>query len=994
MRQRIVRVLAMGALISVSLAPLAVAGATPANTTAADTQAGSGSPAPTSPTPPPTSGTREAWDEALKSLPHADAGPVPSGATADAAPSAPAATATISVSPADNLVRGQLVSVTGSGFGTGGVVLIQCPAGVTPAYRCGYNTALFVTPDASGAITAGFTVHRFIRGLTGRVDCATAPDACDLVAADEGAAVLARHALAFDPTAPVAQPLIAVTPSTGLLAGQAVTVTGTGFLAGDFILIHECATIDPHCSGAAAFATVDNNGAFSTQLTVRLRVRDGSGAATHCLAVDCIVRAESNLDLEYLADAPILFDPTQPVPPPPAITVTPSTGLLHDQSVTISGTSFDAGGFVQISECASDAATGSYCGDYLTGLQVDTTGAFTTTASVSRLVTSFTTNVPTLVDCATEPCTVHAVGFSNDESLQLVANAPISFDDTVPPPPLPVVTVTPSTNLPYRAQVAVHGTGFGPNESVYAVFCVESAQAGGCGYTYADGSADASGTVDFTHNVKRRLYTGGVNPVDCIDVGTECSVTVNGQRQYERTQVAVTFDPNAPIPPPPAVTVTPDHDLGYRQGVSITGSGFTPGAVAVQQCGRVSGGGGSFDTCPRYTQLQADATGAISGTVDVRRILAAGPDFSIDCATSAQPCTLRIGFGDPDESAVMPLGFDPNSQPPPPPVLTITPSTHLRDGQDVTVSGTGFTAGALLGMAPCKSGVIQIADACDIGRASVVTTDANGAFSTTRMAIGMIGTADGLVDCTAAAHTCSFAVANAADLSEFAIAPMSFDTPALAVHSATVTEGTGAPTEAHVMVELSEPNLMPITVEWHAMPGTAGTDDYVQQHGHVVIPAGATEAMIHVEIVGDALDEPTERFTVEVMDAPGAHITDGIATVKIRDDDPAPSVSIADGRGREARGWARAEVLLSAPSGKTVIVHYVTHHGSARARSDYIRKDDQLVFLPGETRHVIRVALVDDRVAERTESFHIELDDVKNASVDDGTAIVTIRDDD
>ena len=310
------------------------------------------------------------------------------------------------------------------------------------------------------------------------------------------------------------------------------------------------------------------------------------------------------------------------------------------------------------------------------------------------------------------------------------------------------------------------------------------------------------------------------------------------------------------------------------------------------------------------------------------------------------------------------------------------------------MSGTGFTAGALFGMAPCKSGVIQIADACDIGRASVVTTDANGAFSATRMAVGMIGTADGPLDCTAAADTCSFAVANAADLTEFAIASMSFDTPALSLHSATVTEGTGAPTEAHVMVELSEPNMMPITVEWHAMAGTAGTDDYVQQHGHVVIPAGETEAMIHVEIVGDALDEPTERFTVEAMDAPGAHITQGMATVKIRDDDAPPSVSINDGKGREARGRAHAEVLLSAPSGKTIVVHYVTHHSSARSGSDYVRTDDQLVFLPGETRHVIRVALVNDEVAERTETFSIELDDAENATVGDGTAIVTIRDDD
>lgn len=984
MGQRIVRGLAVCALVAVSLAPMAVAGASTEHTAAAGPQ---GRGASTTPSP----GTQQAWDEALKSAPHAAGSPRPSSAAGTAV--APAATPTITVTPAADLVRGQVVSVTGSGLGADDVVLVECPAGVAPAYRCDYRTALLTTPDASGAIDVGFSVHRFIEGATGRIDCSTAPDACDLVVADQGASVFARHALAFDPTVPVAQPTITVTPSSGLLAGQSVTVTGTGFLAGDFVRIRECATVDPYCSGSGTYVTIDTNGAFSAPLTVHLRVNDGSGGATHCLAVDCIVRAESNSDLEYLADAPLAFDPNQPIPPPPAITVTPSTGLLHDQSVTITGTGFDPDGFVEISECTSDATADSYCGDYLTDLQVDPTGAFTTTATVTRLVSTYAPGGPTFVDCSSAPCTVHAVGYSNDESVRLVASAPISFDSSVPPPLLPVVTVTPSTNLPYRAQVTVHGTGFRPNEYVYAEYCAESALRGGCA-TYTESAADASGTVDFTINVKRRLYFGDVDPVDCIDVGTECFVSVQGARSYERTQLAVTFDPNAPIPPPPAVTVTPDHDLGFRQSVSIAGSGFTPGRVVVQQCGFVDIGGGSFQTCAGFTELQADAAGAISGTAEVRRILTIGSDLSVDCATSPKPCTLQIGAGDPDVSATVPLAFDPNSQPPPPPVVVISPSTHVRDGQQVTVGGFGFTAGATLGMAPCKAGVTQIADACDIGRASVVTTDANGAFLTTKTVTGVIQTSQGPVDCTAAADTCALAFANAADLSEFALAPMSFDAPELQVHSTSVIEGTGDMTPAEVMVELSAPIGTATTVEWQAVPGTAGTDDYMQGRGRVTIPAGATEAMIHVDVVGDSLDEPTERFTVELTSALGARITNGTATVKIRDDDAAPSVSVMDGHGRENRGRAHAEVLLSASSGKTIIVHYVTHHGSARAGTDYVRKDSEVTFLPGETRHIIHVALVDDHTRESTESFRIELDRVENADIADDTGIVTITDDD
>ena len=214
-----------------------------------------------------------------------------------------------------------------------------------------------LTPDPSGAISGQLTVHRLIDGPNGRVDCASAPGACDLVAATQNAVILARHALGFDPTAPPPASQVTVAPSTGLLNNQTVTVFGSGFLPGDRVYVRECATVDPFCSGSTTVVQADSGGGFSTSFNVRLRVGDGSGGATHCLVVDCIVRAESQTDQEYVADAPITFDPTQPVPALPAIQVTPATGLVHDQLVTITGTGFDPNSYIEISEC--DSTTGS-----------------------------------------------------------------------------------------------------------------------------------------------------------------------------------------------------------------------------------------------------------------------------------------------------------------------------------------------------------------------------------------------------------------------------------------------------------------------------------------------------------------------------------------------------------------------------------------------------------------------------------------------------------
>ena len=385
--------------------------------------------------------------------------------------------------------------------------------------------------------------------------------------------------------------------------------------------------------------------------------------------------------------------------------------------------------------------------------------------------------------------------------------------------------------------MAVHGTGFQPGGSVYAEFCATGPQSGGCGSSYADGLADSAGVVDLTLSVKRRI-SGGGSVIDCLDAGNECSVLLQGQRGYERVQVTVTFDPNAPIPPAPVLLVAPDHDLGWRQVIGFGGFGFSPGFVSVRQCGQLADGPSSFEVCTGFDQVQANADGVVLGTLDVRRMLDFGGGPPLDCATSAQPCTLRVGYNDPDDSASVALGFDPNSQPPPPPVLTVTPRTHLHDGEQATVRGTGFTPGATVGLATCRSGVIAIADACDIGRAFAAVADADGAFSTNFTAIGVIGTAQGQVDCTTAAGACVLAAANANDLKEFATTPLGLDAPELRIHSATVDEGTGGMTEAEVKLELSAPNATPTTVEWRAVPGTAGEQDYMSRRGRTVIPAG------------------------------------------------------------------------------------------------------------------------------------------------------------
>lgn len=993
MLRSIVRGIAIGVVGAVSVMPGSSAqGAPPPS----PSPAGRIADGPATPAPQATSDAQQAWNDALRAagvstLPRTIAVTPP-----DAGLASPAAVGSLSVTPDTDLVRGQTVSVAGSGFGITRVVVGQCPAGVPDAFSCSNGGLRVFTPDASGTFSGDFIVHRTTYQPAGPLDCASATGACDLVVADLSGNVLARHSLAFDASAPLPVLDVVVTPSTGLLHNQVVSVTGAGFVPGDGLYLRQCAETDLYCSGRVVPVTVDASGGFTGSFTVRLRVADAAGGVTNCIVTSCVIRAESFADSDYRTSVAITFDPTQPVPPDPSIHVVPSTGLLHDQEVTVTGTDFEPQNYVQINQCDSD--TQRYCGEFLNSVQADGAGAFSTTVKVSRLVASTTSFTPSITDCALASCWVSATGYASEDGFPMTARTAIAFDDSVPPPPTPTASGSPTTDLPYRAQVSVHGTGFTPGGFVNAYYCAFSGGSEACGSSSAYGAADSAGVVDLTIGVKRRVGNGGFDGsvLDCVDPGSECVVFVQGQRGYERTQFTVTFDPNAPIPPPPNLLVFPDHDLGWRQVIGFGGSGFTPGLVSVRQCGLVDfGGGDSFEECMGFGQVEANADGFLLGTFSVRRVMNFGGIQNVDCATSAAPCTLRVGYGDPDESASVALGFDPNSLPPPPPTLVVSPPGTLRAGQDATVTGTGFTPGSTVGMTTCRSGITEIADACDLGHAFTAVADDTGTVSTTFPVLGMIGTAQGGIDCTTGPGVCALAGANAADLTEFASTPLTVDGPELQIHSITVVEGTGAiDTEAEMMVDLSAPVATATVVEWRAVPGTAGAEDYMNRSGRVVIPAGETMGMVHVHIVADAIDEPTERFTIEVSAAMGTHVVAPSATVKIRDDDAEPSVSIEDGRGREARGRARAEVLLSAPSGKTVTVHYATHHGSARSGSDYVRAEGDVVFRPGETSHRIHVALVDDSVREPTESFRIDLDHPDNAALGRSSATVTIRDDD
>ena len=951
-----------------------------------------------------------------------------------------AAVPTLVVTPSQNLASGQVVTVTGTGYtpgtpgspgGPGGLALVECKAPATGFEQCAGGDS--VVPNAAGAISQPFHVIRNLRLGTGNVQCDTAPGACVIAVVDFfGAAALASAPISFDATIPRPHPSIAVTPSTGLRAGQSVSVHGTGFAAGGLVSVGECAVGARFCD--AAFSghetPVAGNGTFTISLNASLRINDDNGDLTHCLAVACEIQAADFENADYFAAAPIGFDPSQPLPATPAITVTPHVGLHHNQAVVVAGTGFDPNAEVQVSQCPPNAP--GFCGDTLGSTTAGADGTFSTSVNVSRLVSSFDfsggTPTTSVVDCAGKACTLSANEFS-DAGFDLTAGAPIAFDASIPAPALPVVTVVPKDKLPYRANLTVHGTGYSPGEQVYGEFCANGASFGSCSFGFGaagPATADASGAVTFNLPV-RRINSGipeeGIAPIDCVDPQVECSVTIIGEHSYEQTKVVLTFDPNAPIPPPPTATATPNTNLDYRQSVAIDGSGFLPGPVAIAECGGDESGGlaGLLGGCTGYTELTADAGGHLSGSFGARRVIGSGFAPPVDCGSPTASCFLRVGGFEPNEFVDVPLGFDPNSVVPPPPTVRVSPHSRLHHGDVVDVEGARFTPNADLAVIECRSGAFPIA-ACDFSSFGFVVADANGRFATTATVHSTFTTFNGSgaalasqafrgptpaplrgpfggsIDCGAAPGTCVLNVVNVSDLLEQGSAPLSFDVPELDVHGVTVREGTGGVTPAPVTVELSKPTNQPVVVHWKTVDGTAvGGQDYTAAEGDVMIAAGDTTATIPTDVIGDAVDERTERFRVEITSAPGAAIEDHSATVKIKDDDREPDVSIGDAtvvEGDTGTGAVDVPVTLSGPSGRAVSVEYRTHHRSARSGKDFVRARGEVVIAAGATQGVIRLAIIGDRVREHTETFRVEVDDANHAHITHRAATVTIIDND
>ena len=423
----------------------------------------------------------------------------------------------ISIDSPGPYAPGETVTVSIAG-GTphGDAIIAQCA--VSPL-ACLYSGSLPL--DGDGAGTAEVRIKRYRMGEDFVADCAVV--ACDLrvyLQAD-GEGPTASTPITIDPSAPLVRPVISVEPDDALAGRDTVLVTGEGFEPDRTVLVTECQwTATVTClPEAVAWADIDHDGSFSVSVPVT-RIVDG----TDCAGARgrCQLWIAPYGDLDQLTIVPLGFDPDAPLPRS-ELSVVPATQLQHQQTVTITGSSWSPSADVEIQQCVAGAASGQ-C-RYLTYTSTDDDGGFSTEATLSRRVG--------LVDCASSACVVRARAYPFDD-----VSTPVSFDGSVPPPLVPSVVVEPTTDLVDFQIVDVRLTGVEPGSYISLSLCATTANV--CRGNVFVAAAEAQMTVAFA---LPRLLS---DSLDCAAIKCEVRVQIFGADSIDFA-VPVSFDPDAPL---------------------------------------------------------------------------------------------------------------------------------------------------------------------------------------------------------------------------------------------------------------------------------------------------------------------------------------------------------------------------------------------------------------------------------------------------------------
>ena len=196
------------------------------------------------------------------------------------------------------------------------------------------------------------------------------------------ACVVVAIAVAAHADAAGASPSASVSPSIGLVDGQTVLVSGSGFQAGVPNGIFECGVGAPGAGcDESTFVPAGSSGSFSNVSFSVKQILSTSGGSFDCGApgADCYLGIDTGPT--DFTNVPISFAASGP-----RFSVSPNSKVINGQTVRVWGNNFVSGAQAGVYECKAGATDTSQC-DVAGGVGVGSAGSFAIDFVVHRSIT-------------------------------------------------------------------------------------------------------------------------------------------------------------------------------------------------------------------------------------------------------------------------------------------------------------------------------------------------------------------------------------------------------------------------------------------------------------------------------------------------------------------------------------------------------------------------------------------------------------------------------
>ncbi|NQZ02473.1 MAG: hypothetical protein HRT45_17580, partial [Bdellovibrionales bacterium] len=265
-----------------------------------------------------------------------------------------------------------------------------------------------------------------------------------------------------------------------------------------------------------------------------------------------------------------------------------------------------------------------------------------------------------------------------------------------------------------------------------------------------------------------------------------------------------------------------------------------------------------------------------------------------------------------------------------------------------------------------------------------ILVSANGAISdevicsgssfTATLDFELVAIADGMVTITA-----KYSGSGAVEAAQEQVTLLKQTLPFVFVEADSEVEGN----PLVMTVTLDHPETSPVVFSWSSFDDVAllSDSDYsAVTNQFVTLPANVTVTAITLPVNVDILYEADETVMISLTSTSNSYVGTGSVRSTIVNNDPAPSIFVADSSASEG-GTLNAVVSLSAVSGIDTTFQYWSFDQTAISASDYTNLLGLTTIPSGQSAITLASAITTDDIRESSETFLLSLTSVVNANV-------------